>query len=71
MWNSLVRRARIAQITGMKLIALSAKHVPTPVVSISTPAIAGPMMRVALFRLELSAMALPSSDRPTSWTISA
>ena len=55
----------------MKLIALSAKHTPNPVVSIKTPASAGPMMRVALFKLELSAMALPSSERPTSCTISA
>ncbi len=37
---------------------------PTPVVAMSRPAIAGPKMREALKRLELSAMALGSSGLP-------
>jgi hypothetical protein len=38
----------------------------TPTVAISTPATAGPITRVALFKLELSAIALGNSLRPTS-----
>ena len=71
MKNSAGRITASATMTAMKLIALSAKHVPTPTDAISTPAIAGPMTRVALLRLELSAIALGSSDRPTSWIIIA
>ena len=48
-------------MTGTKLIALRAKQAPTPTEAISTPAIAGPTMRVALLRLELSAIAFGNS----------
>ncbi len=47
------------------------KQIPTPVVAISTPAIAGPKIREALKRLELSAIALGSSERPTIWMVKA
>ena len=44
---------------------------PTPVVAMRTPAIAGPKTREALNRLELSAIALGSSERPTIWMVNA
>ena len=69
--NSAGRMIASAKMTGTKLNAFSAKHAPTPTVAIRTPAIAGPTMRVALFKLALSAIALGNSERPTSWIIIA
>ena len=44
---------------------------PTPAVAMSSPAMAGPKMRDALKRLELSAIALGSSGLPTIWMVNA
>jgi len=44
---------------------LNAKQKPTPAAAMITPPRAGPKMREALKRLELSAIAFGSSLRPT------
>ena len=57
--------------TARNVAALIAKHQPMPTAAISTPPIAGPTIRPALNRDELSATAFGSSSRPTSWKVSA
>ena len=50
---------------------MNAKQAPTPTAATITPPAAGPTTRAALKRLELSAIALGSSSRPTIWNVSA
>jgi len=55
----------IATRTGRNDAALTRKTQPVPIFAMSTPAIAGPIMRAELNEVEFSATAFPRSFSPT------
>ena len=63
--------ARVATITAANENPLVTKHQPAPMVPMSSPAAAGPMMRVEVMTAVLSPMALEISPGSTSCEMNA
>ena len=61
----------MATITAAKENPLATKHQPAPIVPISRPAAAGPMMRVDVITAVLRPIALETSPGSTSWGMKA